>query len=186
MRYDSQNFQALTAQHFLALSQVGAALMRELDEERLLQLIAQTACEVTGAAFAAFSLRPIDEEGQPPVASEGALFHLAAVVGVTSEQEELFRRMPLRGEGLLAPIFRQGVPVRVADVLAHPPATSAPPEVREATLQAARAYAQGQLPADALPSLGVPAGHPVVRSFLGVPLLDRSGEVRGGLLLGHG
>ena len=186
MRYDSQNFQALTAQHFLALSQVGAALMRELDEERLLQLIAQTACEVTGATFAAFSLRPVDEEGQPPVASEGALFHLVAVVGVTSEQEELFRRMPLRGEGLLAPIFRQGVPVRVADVLAHPPATSAPPEVREATLQAARAYAQGQLPADALPSLGVPAGHPVVRSFLGVPLLDRSGEVRGGLLLGHG
>ena len=33
--------------------------------------------------------------------------------------------------------------------------------------------------------MGVPRGHPVVRSFLGVPLLDRAGEVRGGLLLGH-
>ncbi|HZC79982.1 MAG TPA: ATP-binding protein, partial [Ktedonobacterales bacterium] len=30
-----------------------------------------------------------------------------------------------------------------------------------------------------------PRGHPVVRSFLGAPLLDYSGRVRGGLLLGH-
>lgn len=33
--------------------------------------------------------------------------------------------------------------------------------------------------------MGVPRGHPTVRSFLGAPLLDRSGNVRGGLLLGH-
>ncbi len=33
--------------------------------------------------------------------------------------------------------------------------------------------------------MGVPAGHPLVRSFLGVPLLDRDQQVRGGLLLGH-
>jgi PAS domain S-box-containing protein len=185
MRHDAQNHQSMTIERFLALSQVGTALMRELDEERLLHLIAQTACELTGAAFAAFSLRPVDEEGQPPVPAEGALFHLAAVVGITAEQEAHFRRMPLGGEGLLAPIFRQGVPVRVADVLAHLLA-SGPAEARETAQQAAYAYAQGQLPADALPSLGVPAGHPVVRSFQGVPLLDRSGEVRGGLLLGHG
>jgi len=31
----------------------------------------------------------------------------------------------------------------------------------------------------------VPRGHPVVRSFLGAPLLARSQEVMGGLLLGH-
>src|SRR5713226_382242 len=89
-----------TAEQFLALSRVGAALTGELDETRLLRLIAETACELTGAQFAAFSLRPIDESGQPLVASEGNLFHLAAVIGVTKEEEELFLRMPLGGEGL--------------------------------------------------------------------------------------
>src|SRR4051812_17715504 len=99
------------------LNQVGTALVSELEEERLLHLIAQTACTLTDASFAAFTMRPTDELGQPMVPSEGHLFHLAAVVGVTEEQERLFRRMPLGGEGLLAPIFRQGVPVLVADVL---------------------------------------------------------------------
>ena len=101
-----------------ALNCVGTALASELDEERLLRLIAGTARNLTGAGFAAFTLRPVNEVGQPMVASEGNLFHLAAVVGVTKEQERLFRRMPLGGEGLLAPIFRYGVPVRVPDALA--------------------------------------------------------------------
>ena len=62
--------------------------MSELDETRLLTLIAQTACDLTGAAFAAFSLRPVNEQGQPLVPSEGHLFHLAAIVGVTDEQAQ--------------------------------------------------------------------------------------------------
>lgn len=33
--------------------------------------------------------------------------------------------------------------------------------------------------------MGVPRGHPIIRSFLGVPVLDRDQQVRGGLLLGH-
>src|SRR5258708_74733 len=83
---------------FAALSRVGAALLAERDEGRLLHLIAQTACELTGASFAAFSLRPLDDSGQPLVPSEGNLFHLAAVVGVSQEQEALFRHTPLGGE----------------------------------------------------------------------------------------
>src|ERR1051326_2199952 len=66
--------------HFAALNRVGTALAQELDEPRLLRLIAETACSLTGADFAAFTLRPIDEMGQPLVPSEGNLFHLAAVV----------------------------------------------------------------------------------------------------------
>ena len=93
--------------------------MSELDEARLLHLIAKTACELTGATLAAFTLRPMNKEGELLVPSEGNLFHLAAVVGVTEQQEALFRRMPLGGEGLLAPIFRYGVSVRVEDVLTH-------------------------------------------------------------------
>ena len=69
------------AERYAALSRVGTALMSELDEARLLHLIADTARELTGATFAAFTLRPVDEEGRPLVASEGNLFHLAAVVG---------------------------------------------------------------------------------------------------------
>lgn len=176
------------AARFVALSRVGTALMRELDESRLLQLIAETACELTGAQFAAFSLRPTDETGQPLVPSEGHLFHLAAVVGVTKAQEAFFRHLPLGGEGLLAPIFRHGVSVLVSDALAH--TTHQATELshldaRETAREAAFAYVHGHLSLEKLRSMGVPRGHPLVRSFLGAPLLDRDQQVRGGLLLGH-
>src|SRR5438309_12057334 len=118
MEHNEGSPQLSTAERFAALSRVGTALMSELDESRLLHFIAETACNLTGATFAAFTLRPVNEEGRPLVPSEGNMFHLAAVVGVTPEQEALFRHMPLGGEGLLAPIFRHGVPVRVPDALA--------------------------------------------------------------------
>jgi signal transduction histidine kinase len=180
-------------ERFTALTRVGTALMSEVNETRLLHLIAETARDLTGASFAAFTLRPVDELGQPLVPAEGNLFHLAAVVGVTKEQEALFRRMPLGGEGLLAPIFRHGVPVRVPDALAllSQPESMQTPEVGEATTprdaarQAAFHYAHGQPAKEDLHSMGVPRGHPLVRSFLGAPLLDSEREVRGGLLLGH-
>ncbi len=183
------------AGRFAALNHVGTALTSELDESRLLHLIAQTARELTGAQFAAFTVRPVDHLGQPLVPSEGNFFHLAAVVGVTPQQEEQFRKTPLGGEGLLAPIFRHGVPVRVPDALAtlYRSEENKAPVGAGPTIQAARnaarnlavAFARGDAPVTTLRSLGVPHGHPVIRSFLGAPLLDRSGQVRGGLLLGH-
>jgi two-component system phosphate regulon sensor histidine kinase PhoR len=182
------------AERLTALNHIGTALVSELEEERLLHLIAETARDLTGAGFAAFTLRPINELGQPLVPSEGNLFYLAAVVGVSKEQERIFQRMSLGGEGILAPIFRHGVPVRVDDALAYvqkPENTQAARlrarsiESRDAARQAAFDYAQGRLAKEGLRSLGVPRGHPIVRSFLGAPLLDRDGNVRGGLLLGH-
>ena len=174
-------------ERFAALSLVGTSLMSELDENRLLHLIADTACHLTGAQFAAFSLRPIDETGQPLVPSEGNLFHLAAVVGVTPEQEAWFRRTPLGGEGLLAPIFRNGVVVRVSDALSHITHThhAQASDERTTARTLASAYAHGKLSSQDLRSMGVPPGHPSVRSFLGAPLLDRDRQVLGGLLLGH-
>lgn len=179
------NLAGATAERFAALSRVGIALLHEEDESRLLHLIAQTACEVTGAAFAAVTVCPVDEEGGPLVPSEGNLFHLAAIVGVTPEQEALLRRMPLRGEGLLVPIFLQGVPVRVADTFTFPGRSGERclSEGQDAARQAVSA--QRALPREELGSMGLPRGYPVVRSFLGAPLLDRRGQVRGGLLLGH-
>ena len=182
------------AERLTALNRIGTALVSELDETRLLHLIAETARDLTKAGFAAFTLRPINELGQPLVPAEGSLFYLAAVVGVTTEQEALFQRLSLGGEGLLAPIFRHGVAVRVADALAfvdRPEHTQAARlramsiETRDSARQAAFDYAHGLLAKEGLRSLGVPRGHPVVRSFLGAPLLDRNGNVRGGLLLGH-
>jgi GAF domain-containing protein len=161
-------------------------LLTESDETRLVHFIAQTACDLTGAAFAAFGLRSLNEEGQAPVPSEGNLFHLAAVVGVTPEQEALFRHMLLEEEGLLAPIFRHGVPVLVADVLTFASTeTPAPAALRDVARPTAPAATLRDVPAEDTPSVGVPAGHPLVRSFLGVPVLASQGEVRGGLLVGH-
>ncbi len=177
-----------------ALNRIGSALTSELEEERLLHLIAETARDLTGAEFAAFTLRPINELGQPLVPAEGNLFHLAAVVGVTKEQEAQLQRMRLGGEGLLAPIFRHGVPVRVEDALEYMPRPENIPaaklrarsiESRESARQAAYEYASGHRTKEGLHSLGIPPGHPFVRSFLGAPLLDSNGNVRGGLLLGH-
>lgn len=175
-----------------ALNHIGTALTSELDESRLLHLIAETARNLTSAGFAAFTLRPINELGEPLVPSEGNLFYLAAVVGVSKEEETMLSRVGLGGEGLLAPIFRFGVPVRVDDALAHmqkPPEGQAlrrvTSEYRRGAQHAAQEFAHGHLGREGLRSMGIPGGHPVVRSFLGAPLLDRNGNVRGGLLLGH-
>jgi two-component system phosphate regulon sensor histidine kinase PhoR len=181
------------AERFAALNRVGIALMSELDEARLLQMITETACSLTDATFAAFTLRPIDEVGQPVVPSEGNLFFLAAVVGVTSEQEELFRRMPLGGEGLLTPIFRHGIPVLVDDILSFAHAnTHTTQDEQNSALEALSAvsdeiftFAHDIALTSELRAIGLPHGHPAVRSFLGVPVLDHAKHVRGGLLLGH-
>ena len=176
------------ATRFAALTSVGLALAGELNEERLLRLIARTACDLTGAGFAAFTLRPVDSGGRPMAPARGDMFHLAAVVGVTPEQEALFRHMPLGGKGLLEPIFRQGKTVRVSDASA--PYTSHTAEGGKGPRNdeprgLTRAYTGSAATAVDLASVGTPRGHPFVRSFLGAPLLDRMGDVRGGLLLGH-
>jgi signal transduction histidine kinase/GAF domain-containing protein len=189
MAHRQASEQGRTAERFAALNRVGTALMSELDEGRLLHMIAETACELTDATFAAFTLRPVDETGQPSGPSEGNHFQLAAVVGVTEEQEELFRHMSLGGEGLLAPIFRYGVPVLVADALsyieAHTGQGKGAKKQEGQARDAAFIFSHGTAPIKNLRSGGVPRGHPVVRSFLGAPLLDREKRVRGGLLLGH-
>lgn len=62
---------------------------------------------------------------------------------------------------ILAPTFRGEAPVRSDDILSDP--------------------RYGQLS----PHHGLPADHLPVRSYLAVPVVSRSGEVIGGLLLGH-
>ncbi len=187
MNSSEANTQRVMAQRLATLSRVGAVLMSEQDEAHLLSLIAETARDLIGAEVAALTLRPLSEAGEPLVPAEGHLFHLAAIVGVTPKQEAQLRRMPLGGEGLLAPIFRYGVPVLVTDAYALALRSAAEPSTdpRAAADRAALAYAHGHVPAEGLRALEMPHGHLRVRSFLGAPVLDPRGEVRGGLLLGH-
>ena len=66
-----------------------------------------------------------------------------------------------RATALFGPTFRGEPPIRCADVVTDP--------------------RYGQWP----PHKGMPAGHLPVRSYLGVPVVSRSGVVLGGLFFGH-
>ena len=112
----------------------------------------------------------IDAARELTGAQIGALFYsindgriesclLYAVSGAPREQ---FAGLALpRNTALLAPAFLGQAAVRLSDVTADP------------------RYGKNY------PHRGVPDGHPVVRSYLGVPVLSRSGAASGGLLLGH-
>ncbi|MGF7207637.1 CHASE1-domain containing sensor protein/two-component sensor histidine kinase [Skermanella aerolata] len=67
-----------------------------------------------------------------------------------------------RNTELFAPTFRGEAPVRSDDITKDP------------------RYGRNA------PHGGMPPGHPMVRSYLAVPVVSRSGETLGGLLLGHG
>jgi len=165
---------------FAALGRIGVALMSEIDEERLLKTIASAACDLTGAQFAAFTLREADVTGRPVGPAQGHFFHLAAAVGVTDEQEEWFRGTLLGGKGLLAPIFQKGESVLVDDIEHYTPAAYH----RHKPFQ--DSYNDNNANKEAPPTpVGFPPLHPHMRSFLGAPLLNRNREVIGGLLLGH-
>ncbi|BCL78143.1 GAF domain-containing sensor histidine kinase [Ktedonobacteria bacterium brp13] len=162
---------------FAALGRIGVALMSEIDEERLLKTIACAACDLTGAQFAAFTLREADVTGRPVGPVQGHFFHLAAGVGVTDEQEEWFRRTLLDGKGLLAPIFQKGESVLIDDIERY---TSASYHRRKPFQDSHNNNKEASpTPVGSLPL------HSRVRSFLAAPLLNRNREVIGGLLLGH-
>lgn len=100
----------------------------------------------------------------------GAYFH--NILDETGEQLYLFtlsgaersdfeKLGRVRATGVFGPTFRNESIVRSSDILADP--------------------RYGQLE----PHRGMPEGHLPVRSYLGVPVVSRSGEVLGGLLFGH-
>jgi len=81
---------------------------------------------------------------------------------VSGTARDAFARFPVpRNTQLFDPVFSGRGPLRVDDV----------------TLDAR----YGRNP----PHQGVPQGHPTVKSFLGVPVISRTGQVLGALLFGH-
>ncbi len=89
----------------------------------------------------------------------GDAFLLYTLSGASREAFERFGRP--RATALFGPTFRGEEPIRCDDVLQDP---------RYGTMA---------------PHHGMPKGHLPVRSYLGVPVRSRSGEVIGGLFFGH-
>ncbi len=119
----------------------GRSLVAQLDLERVLAQLLETARELTGARYAALGV--LDERRRE--------LERFVTSGVDPATERAIGEPP-RGRGILGVLIDDPRPLRLTDLTAHP-----------------RSY-------------GVPAGHPPMHSFLGVPILAR-GEAWGNLYL---
>jgi signal transduction histidine kinase/DNA-binding response OmpR family regulator len=134
-----------------ASNRVGAALVAELDLERLVQTLTDAAVELTGAQFGAFFYNVVGDEGEA--------YTLYTLSGAP---REAFASFPMpRNTAVFEPTFRGTAVVRSGDITKDP------------------RYGKNA------PFHGMPRGHLPVRSYLAVPVVSRSGEVLGGLFLGH-
>jgi signal transduction histidine kinase len=123
------------------LLEVGRTVMADLDEEKILDRVLETARELTGARFAALGV----------LNTERSELARVLTAGVDEAAHRAIGDLP-RGRGVLGVLIEHPAPLRLADVGEHPS------------------------------SYGFPAGHPPMRSFLGVPILIR-GEAWGNLYL---
>lgn len=126
---------------FQGLVEAGIAISSELTLDALLQLLAETAAELTGARYAALGV--IDSSGRE---LERFVTH-----GIDPETHAAIGDLP-RGRGILGVLIRDARPLRLHDI------------------------------AEDERSVGFPANHPPMRSFLGVPILLR-GVAYGNLYL---
>jgi signal transduction histidine kinase len=126
---------------FQGLVEAGIAISSELTLDGLLQLLAETAAELTGARYAALGV--IDTSGRE---LERFVTH-----GIDPETHAAIGDLP-RGRGILGVLIRDARPLRLHDI------------------------------AEDERSVGFPANHPPMKSFLGVPILLR-GVAYGNLYL---
>jgi Signal transduction histidine kinase len=118
-----------------ALNEAGLALSAELETETLLHKIAELARIVGDAKYAA--LATFDEQGR--------VTHFYTS-GISDELHERIGPLPV-GKGILGLLPREGRPIRLRDLHAHPA------------------------------SVGFPPNHPPMKSFLGVPIRWRGESV---------
>ncbi|MHB8630996.1 MAG: GAF domain-containing sensor histidine kinase, partial [Candidatus Limnocylindria bacterium] len=118
-----------------ALHEAGLALSAELDTETLLHKIADLACVVGDAKYAA--LGTFDQHGAV------TRFYTA---GIGDDVHKQIGSLPV-GKGILGLLPREGRPIRLRDLRAHPA------------------------------SVGFPPHHPPMKSFLGVPIRWRGESV---------
>ena len=118
-----------------ALNEAGLALSAELETETLLHKIAELARIVGDAKYAA--LGTFDEQGRVT---------RFCTSGISDEVHERIGPLPA-GKGILGLLPREGRPIRLRDLHAHPA------------------------------SVGFPPNHPPMKSFLGVPIRWRGESV---------
>jgi signal transduction histidine kinase len=111
-------------------------MMAELRLEAVLQRVADLAREVIGARYAAVGL----------LAPDRRTLDSFIVSGMSEAQRAAIGKLPI-GRGILGLLIREGKPIRMRDLAAHPA------------------------------SVGFPANHPPMRSFLGAPIASRQGVI---------
>jgi signal transduction histidine kinase len=116
------------AERLAALEAATRAIAAELDVERVLQLIVDRVRMLIGARYAALGIA--DAQGR---------IERFITSGITPEERAAIGHVP-RGHGLLGLIIREGRPIRVDLIAAHPG------------------------------SSGFPPNHPPMRTFLGAPV----------------
>jgi signal transduction histidine kinase len=123
------------------LLDVGRALVSELDQRAVLDLVLEAAREITGARYAALGI----------LSEERSELEQFLTLGIDPDSQGAIGDLP-RGRGVLGVLIEDPRPLRLKDVGQHPL------------------------------SYGFPAAHPVMRSFLGVPIVIR-GKAWGNLYL---
>ena len=111
---------------------VGRSLVSDLDLDSILRAVLEAARELTGARYAAVSV----------LGSDRSSLERFVTSGIDEATRDAIGELP-RGRGILGVLIDQPLPLRLADVGAHPR------------------------------SFGFPLGHPPMRSFLGVPVVIR-------------
>ncbi|MGH8175196.1 MAG: response regulator [Steroidobacter sp.] len=141
------------------------------EQARILEVLNKTGSTVASELHTEVIIQTVtDAATQLTRAQFGAFFY--NVVGKEGESSplytlsgaprEAFERFPLpRATAIFGPTFRGEGVVRMDDVHASP------------------------LYGKSAPYFGMPPGHLPVRSYLAVPVISRTGEVHGGLFLGH-
>lgn len=111
-------------------------LMAELRLEALLQRVADLGAEVIGAKYVAVGL----------LAADRRTLESFVVSGMDQATRAAIGKLPV-GRGILGLVIREGRPIRLRDLAAHPA------------------------------SAGFPPNHPPMKSFLGVPVTTREGVI---------
>jgi signal transduction histidine kinase len=134
---------ALDEPRLRRLMEVGRSLVSQLDLEAILQDLLETAREITGARYAALGILAQQQDVRTPAGTQGGT-EIDRFLAVGIDDETRQRIGELpRGRGVLGVLIDDPVPIRLDDVGSHPR------------------------------SFGFPAGHPPMKSFLGVPILVR-------------
>jgi PAS domain S-box-containing protein len=129
----------------------------ENDTPRIAQIVTDASVELTGAEIGAFFYKVADESGEA-----------YTLVATSGESMERFANFPVpKTTTVFAPTFDGSSIVRSDDI----------------TLDAR--YGKNELPQGTPDPHPTAARHPVIRSYLAVPVVSRAGGVIGGLFLGH-